>query len=174
MADGGRAQGPAPTNNQGSLNSRKGEKFFAPTLSGYVDFLQQFNTSTVQQFNTSTPQQFNNLSVIPEISVQTPVLYRLDEVFHLYGFRSVEVGDGAAYFEDAVVGSRREVEAFHGVHQFVCAGFVELAEFSDEAGVHLGVCVDAFDIVVGKAFGLYFTRADDSFADLFRAFRFGR
>ena len=54
-----------------------------------------------------------------------------------------EVGDGAGDFEDAVVGSRAHVHAFHGVFQLLQAGGVGLGVFVEQGRGHLGVAVDA-------------------------------
>ena len=55
----------------------------------------------------------------------------------------LEVGDGAGDFEDAVVGPRTHVHAFHGVAKFFQAGGVGLGVFVEQGRGHLGVAVDA-------------------------------
>ena len=49
----------------------------------------------------------------PTLSVQAPILYRLGKMFRFYVIAAGEVGYGAGYFEDTVVGTGREVKPVH-------------------------------------------------------------
>lgn len=77
---------------------------------------------------------------------------------------TVEVGDGAGNFQDAVVGTSREAELVHGGFQNVAARLVKFAVFLDKLRSHLRVGVDGREIRV--AFFLYLSRFDDALAHL--------
>ena len=61
----------------------------------------------------------------------------------------VEVGDGAGYFEDAVVGAGRHVEAGHGAFKYLHGFGDRTGVGGDEAWRHL--CVAVYGGLVGKA-----------------------
>ena len=82
-----------------------------------------------------------------------------------------EVGDGAGDFEDAVVGSRAHVHAFHRVLQLRQAGGVGLGVFVQQGRGHLGVAVDAGFVL--EAALLQHPRGDDALADGGRGFAWG-
>jgi len=82
-----------------------------------------------------------------------------------------EVGDGAGDLEDAVVGPRTHVHAFHGVAQLLQAGGVGLGVFVQEGRGHLGVAVDA-GFVLEAAF-LQHPGGDDALADSGTGFAWG-
>ena len=75
----------------------------------------------------------------------------------------VEVGDGAGYLEDAVVGSRAHVHAGDGLAQLGHALGVGLGVLVQQRGGHLGVAVHAG--VVLEAQALDGARFDNAFAD---------
>ncbi len=75
----------------------------------------------------------------------------------------LEVGDGAGDFEDAVVGPRAHVHAFHGVFQFLQASGVGLGVFVEQGRGHLGVAMDAGFVL--EAALLQHPRGDDALAD---------
>ena len=83
----------------------------------------------------------------------------------------LEVGDGAGDFEDAVVGSRAHVHAFHGVAKFLQAGGVGLGVFVQEGRGHLGVAVDAR--FVFETALLQHSGGDDALANSSRGFARG-
>ena len=82
-----------------------------------------------------------------------------------------EVGDGAGDFEDAVVGSRAHVHAFHGVAKLFQAGGVGLGVFVEQGWGHLGVAVDAG--LVLEAALLQHPGGNDALADGGRGFARG-
>ena len=83
----------------------------------------------------------------------------------------LEVGDGAGDFEDAVVGPRTHVHAFHGVAKFFQAGGVGLGVFVEQGRGHLGVAVDAGFVL--EAALLEHPGCDDALADGGTGFAWG-
>ena len=65
--------------------------------------------------------------------------------------------------EDAVVGPRAHVHAFHGVAKFLEAGGIGFGVFVQQGRGHLGVAVDAGFVL--KAALLQHPRGDDALAD---------
>ena len=55
---------------------------------------------------------------------------------------AIQIGNGAGYLEDAVIGAGGETETVGDQFQHAVAAGVQFAEFLDEAGRHLGVTVD--------------------------------
>ena len=82
-----------------------------------------------------------------------------------------EVGDGAGYFEDAVVGAGAHVHAGHGVFQLLQAGGVGFGVFVQQRRGHLGVAVDAGLIL--KTALLQGASSDDALADGCTGFAWG-
>ena len=82
-----------------------------------------------------------------------------------------EVGYGACHFEDAVVGTGREVEFLHGIAQQCHGLVVELYILLQKRCVHLCVAMHSFDVLV--AFHLYAARIYHSLADGRAGFAFG-
>ncbi len=78
-----------------------------------------------------------------------------------------EVGDGAGQFQDAVVGSRREVQLLHGGLQEPLAGGVGFAEVAHFGGAHLGV---AGHLGSSETLELAFSRSLHACADGGRVF----
>ena len=76
---------------------------------------------------------------------------------------SIEVGNGAGDFEDAIVGAGGHVEAGHGVLEDGHGFGGGTGPAGEEAGCHLGVGVDAGG--VGEAGGLDFTGSGDAGTD---------
>ena len=74
-----------------------------------------------------------------------------------------EVGDGAGDFEDAVIGPRAHVHAFHGVAKLFQADGVGLGVFVQQGRGHLGVAVDARFVL--EAALLQHPGCDDALAD---------
>ena len=83
----------------------------------------------------------------------------------------LEVGDGAGDFEDAVVGPRAHVHAFHGVAKLFQAGGVGLCVFMEQGWGHLGVAVDAGFVL--EAALLQHPRGNDTLADGGAGFAWG-
>ena len=74
-----------------------------------------------------------------------------------------EVGDGAGYFQDAVVGAGAHVHLGDGFAQLFHAFGVGFGVFVQQCGCHLGVAVHAW--VVLEAQALDGARFDDSLPD---------
>ena len=79
------------------------------------------------------------------------------------GNAAFEVGDGAGYFQDAVVGSRAHVHLGDGLAEFFHSFGVGLGVFVQQGGCHLGVAMHAWVILEAQA--LDGSRFDDSFTD---------
>src|SRR5580658_4547667 len=77
----------------------------------------------------------------PVRAVKTAILYRFGNVFRLEARGVFEVGDGAGYFQDAVVGAGAEALLGHGAFEQAFAVSGEFAVDADVAGVHLRVAV---------------------------------
>ena len=75
----------------------------------------------------------------------------------------MEVGDGAGYAEDAVVGAGRHVVAVHGGAEKAHGIVIEGTVLAQHLTGHLGVAVDAGDVF--EAFGLDGAGGDDTLAD---------
>ena len=104
-------------------------------------------------------------------AVEVAVADGFHDVVLADGDAAFEVGDGAGYFEDAVVGAGAHVHAGHGVFQFLEAGVVGFGVFVQEGWGHLGVAVDAGFVL--KAAFLQGSRGDDALADGGRGFAWG-
>ena len=89
-------------------------------------------------------------------------------MFCFYGVGSREVGDGARYFEDAVVGAGGEADAFHCRFEQAFAGVVDGADPLHHVGGHHGVAVNRW--VVGETVGLALAGLYHAFADGFAGF----
>jgi len=79
------------------------------------------------------------------------------------GGGGLEVGDGAADAEDAVVGACAEAEAVHGQFHDLAALVGELAMLARELAAHLGVAMHAG--LTHEAGGLYGPRGHHTLAD---------
>ena len=77
--------------------------------------------------------------VRPIFAVEGSVLYGLCYVRGEYIWLSLQVGYGARYLEDAVIGAGREVEPFHSRFHHLQALRGELAVALELWGTHLGV-----------------------------------
>ena len=75
----------------------------------------------------------------------------------------VEVGDGAGYAEDAVVGAGRHVVAVHGGAEKAHGIVIEGTVLAQHLTGHLGVAVDAGSVF--EALGLDGAGGDDTLAD---------
>ena len=84
-------------------------------------------------------------------------------MLHLHAFGAVEVGDGARHLEYAVIGAGGEGESLHGSAQQSDGGFVGLGILVYHALGHLGIAVDALEVLVAS--GLNVAGLDDAFAD---------
>ena len=78
----------------------------------------------------------------PEIPVKVAELDTLDQVFHCNLFGAIEVGYGAAYFKNSVVGSCGEIHFVHGIHELLGAFGVKHAECFNQFSVHLGIGIN--------------------------------
>ena len=77
-------------------------------------------------------------------------------------FASCQVGNGATYPEDTVVGTGRELKAVHGFAQEIHSLFVRLGILLHQSAVHLCVAMDSR--FAGKPFFLYLSGFDDALA----------
>lgn len=75
----------------------------------------------------------------PEIAVQSAVLDGFADVVGLDGFGTVEIGDGAGDFQDAVIGAGAEIQLGHRHFDEILSGLVELAVDFEMTGGHAGV-----------------------------------
>src|SRR5919202_4606336 len=104
-------------------------------------------------------------------SIERAVADRLRDVGGAYLFRPVEVGDGAAHFQDAVVGPRRQTQTCHRLLQHALALRTNPAVLADQARRHLRVREDA---LARQALALPPARRYHSLTYARRAFAFGR
>ena len=81
----------------------------------------------------------------------------------LHVLTAFKVGNGAGDFEDAAVGTGREVQTFHGRAEQIEACLVWLSILVNQTFAHLGIAIDA--LMVLEPFFLYLSGTDDSFTD---------
>jgi hypothetical protein len=98
----------------------------------------------------------------PQGAVEGAVADGFEEVGWLDGVGGGEVGDGAADFEDAVVGAGAEVEFVHGLFQHGGTFGAEGAELLEGAVGHAGV---GFVFGSGEARGLSLPGGEDACPD---------
>ena len=65
-----------------------------------------------------------NILFSPTVAVEVSITYCFCDMVCFHPFASFEVGDGARYFEDAIVGTGGEVEFFHGCAQQIESGII--------------------------------------------------
>ena len=114
----------------------------------------------------------------PVAAVERAVLNGLGEVGDGDGGGAFEVGDGAGYLEDAVVGAGGEALLLHGALEQAFGVGGELAEGADLLGGHLGVGEDGATGLAGDGAGggleeavvLELAGGEDAGADLGGAF----
>lgn len=107
--------------------------------------------------------QVSLTSACPVLTIQVAIADGFGQVGGLDVLAAFEVGDGARYFQDAVVGAGREVETVHGVLQQSQAAVVGTGVERKQAAVHLGIAIDAGD--GGVALFLNLTGAYHPFAN---------
>ena len=76
---------------------------------------------------------------------------------------AIEVGNGACHFHYAVVGACREGQTLHGGAQECDGGLVGLGILVYHALGHLGIAVDALEVLVAS--GLDVAGLDDALTD---------
>ena len=81
-------------------------------------------------------------------AVEVAVAYGFHDVVLADGDAAFEVGDGAGYFQDAVVGPRAHVHLGDGLAEFFHALSVGLGVFVQQCGSHLCVAVNAWVVLV--------------------------
>ena len=79
-----------------------------------------------------------------------------------------EICNGACYFENSVVCTRRKFKALHGGFHQRDAAFINSANGLEEFAVHLSIAMDFFAFVV--AVFLNFSRSDYSLSNVFAGF----
>ena len=84
-----------------------------------------------------------SMAYLLQSPIQTPVLYGLGDVGGLDLFGSLEVGDGAADFEDAAVGAGAQTQFVDRHLEQLFSPFFDHAEALDIFCSHLGVGMDA-------------------------------
>lgn len=99
----------------------------------------------------------------PVFPVEVPVADGFSEVVGAYLFTAFQVGDGAGHFQYAVVGTGREVEAFHGIFQQCQSLCVGAGVAVQQPATHLGIAMNVAFIGISQF--LYFPGSDDSFPD---------
>ena len=70
------------------------------------------------------------LSTRPPLPIQTAVLDRLGQMFGADIGTGRHVGDGAAYFQDAVVGTGAEAQAVHRFFEEALSYFIDAADLA--------------------------------------------
>ncbi len=71
-----------------------------------------------------------------------PVLQRLCQVSGLDAITAGQVGDGAGQLEDAVIGTRRELQLVHGRAHQGAAGIIQLGKLSHLGWAHIRIAGD--------------------------------
>ena len=108
-----------------------------------------------------------SMAYLLQSPIQTPVLYGLGDVGGLDLFGSLEVGDGAADFEDAAVGAGAQAQFIDRHFEQLFSPFFDHAEALDIFCSHLGIGMDA---PFFKALELDGARAVDPLPDNSRRF----
>lgn len=96
--------------------------------------------------------------LLPHPTIQAPVLNRFRQVLLANMLRAVEIGNRPRDFEDTAVAARGEAEALGDQFEEAVTGFVRFAMFTDQAGRHLGVTVNAAvaeALFLNRAAGFY-------------------
>ncbi len=76
---------------------------------------------------------------------------------------TVEIGDGACHFQDAVVGAGRQAQPLHGIPEQFLTGFSHPADLPGEFGGHMGIAVNSLFVL--ESFFLDQTGSNDPVAD---------
>ena len=99
----------------------------------------------------------------PVLAVQVAVADGFGQVGGLDGLAAFQVGNGAGYLEDTVVGAGREVEACHGAFQQGEAALIGTGVEGEQTAGHLCIAVDSG--YLGVALLLHLSGTDHAFAD---------
>ena len=86
----------------------------------------------------------------PIAAVERPVLNSLGDVRVADRLRALEVGNGARYFEDTVVGASAQTQPAHGAFQQALTVDGDVAVLAKLAVTHLGITVDLLTLVTPK------------------------
>ena len=117
---------------------------------------------------------YSSFSPIAPIQITIPDGF--GDVVTLHLLAAFEVGNGAGYFQDAAVGTGRELKSFHRHTQHVHRGGIRLGKLVEHALGHLGIAVDASPLPtsplgqVTETFCLYVAGTDNTLTNLFRRF----
>ena len=77
--------------------------------------------------------------LVKEVAIQAAVLDRFEQVRRLDPLRRRQIGDGSRYFEDAIIGPRRQGELLHRLLKQVAQGGINRAVCADLRVRHAGV-----------------------------------
>ena len=86
-------------------------------------------------------------SLCPIASIQISIPYSLGDMLALDFLTTVEVGDGAGNFKNTTIGTSREGESFHSHAKHFHRGGIRLSILMNHALSHLGIAMDAFEIL---------------------------
>ena len=78
----------------------------------------------------------------PRAAVERAILDGLGDVFGLNALCGLEIGDGPGDLQDAIIGARRQTQAFHGRLQEASRFPLHLAMLANLAGTNVRVAVD--------------------------------